>query len=467
MGMKYLFSAVLLIALSAITTFAQPTYSLEAEQRFRSALDAFESGEFTKAFSGFQDVYEKQPLHLKSTAAYLMAAKALFQLGEHSRVITLLGEFLNLYATSSYREEAYHMMTASQHAMQSIQMEEKSFRLGIALPVAQSSVTRSLFKGILLSVEAHNRWSDSKIKIIFRDTGNSPEGASVATNSLIDEGVSVIIGPLFSEQVDAVAKVTEKHEVVLIAPLATDIGITSPYTHVFQVNTTTVERGRAIARESIDYLNLTEIGIITESGSDPSQEIAQGFIEELNLRDLTPIFIYEVESLVDWTRLPNLIEQNALAAAQAILFAIDQDNENQSSRNVHDGVNSIGQAGYQPYILAPYSFQSLALYELQTQIRAFFVNPYYENDLRAEVHTFIRDFKESYQGINPDQFAYIGYDVMQMLLDSFRGDGIFVDQIMNTPVYDGVRLRIRFEDHRRNTGMYFFEQTPIGPQLIR
>ncbi|MCY4170436.1 MAG: ABC transporter substrate-binding protein [Bacteroidetes bacterium] len=448
-------------------TNAQPIYSSDGELGFKSAIDAFESADYALAFSQFQDVYQIQPEHFKTTVAGVMAAKSLYQLENYSQVIALLSEFLEVYSTSRYREVALQIMAAAEFEMQSMQRDSASIRLGVALPLDQLNVTRSLLQGILLSVRQYNRFSEPKIKIIFRDTNASPEGTLIAIRSLVDEGVIAVIGPLFSEHVDAAARVTEQFEVPLIAPLATDDGVTSGHNYVFQVNATPAERGRAIARESIDYLKVTQIGIITESESTQSHLVAQGFTEELNSHGLSSVFNLDVESSVDWARLPLIVHQDTLASAQAILFSVDHDNESQAARHVQDGVNSIGQIGLRPYILGPYSFQSLNLESLRTQISAFFVDTYYENDLRVTAQTFIRDFKESNNGLPPDLFAYIGYDIMEMLSNSFDYDAPLFKHLVNAPPYEGIRLRIHFGDHRKNTGMYLFEQTPIGPQLIR
>ena len=468
--MKFCLTALLIVLFALISDsriYAQPAYSMEAEQRFRSALETFEAGRYASAFLEFQTVYLEQPQHLKTTTAYLMAAKSLYRLGDYNRVIPLLSEFMDLFPTSGYHQEASRIIAASRLGMQRRLVDENAFQLGIALPLKESRVTTPLVRGILLSVEAYNRVSDSKVRVIFRDTGTSPEGAATATSSLADQGVTAIIGPLFSEQVKAAALVTERHDIALIAPLATDAGITAGHNYVFQVNATAEERGRAIARASIDYLSLTKIGIITESRSAQSQEVAKGFIEELYLRGFSPLFTFEVESSIDWSRLPILIDQDTLASTEAVLFSIDYHNENQAARHVQDGINSIGQAGLQPYILGPYSFKSLNLVRLQTQITAYFVDPYYDNDRRVQSHRFIESFKQSNNGSHPDQFAHIGYDMMEMLLGSIEKGGVLVDQILYAPLYDGVMLRIHFGGHHRNSGMYFFEHTPIGPQLIR
>ena len=446
---------------------AQPTSVSDTEQVFQSALDAFESGDYSGAYVQFRDVYERERVQKKTTAAYLMAGKSLHRLGEYLRAIQLMDEFQDRYPNSRYFAEATRLIAVARRDIQYAQWNDNAIRLGLALPLSSGelAITRSIFSGVQLAVDAYNRRNEQKVKIIFRDTGNTSGGARFAASSLVEEGVSVIIGPLFSEQVHTAARVTEQNGTVLIAPLATDKTLTEGRHYVFQANATLSERGRAIARQAIEYLSLEAIGIVEEAGNDVSREMAQGFIEELAASGLTPSFTYKVGSSFDWSRLSQLIGRDSLSAAEGIFFSVYHDNQREASRLVQSGVSSIQSTGLTPYILGPSPWFSLNIDRLGTAMRVFYVGVDYQNT-RMEARRFIRAYRQSHEGVDPDQLAYIGYDITGLLLENLGQGGDLADHLLNAPLYEGVRMRIQFGEKRHNTALYLFEHTPIGPQLV-
>ncbi len=450
-------------------SLAQPIASPEADQAFQVALRAFESQDYALAFYGFRDVYELEPVHLRTTAAYLMAGKSLYRLGNYLPAIELLEDFGTQYPTSRYLSEASSLIIASRTALQRVEFEDHAIRIGLALPLSPNEfdVTRSIYQGVELAVDSYNLQNDQKIKIIFRDTGDSSEGARSAVSALIDHGVSAIIGPLYSDQVNAVAPVTEAGQTVLIAPLATEGDLTLERNYVFQVNTTLAERGRSIANQAIDYLNLKNLGIVVESGDDVSIEMAHGFIEELDAHGFQPTFTYEVTSSSDWARLAQLIQIDSLSTVDGIYFSVYHDNQNEASRFIQDAVSSLGHTRLRPYILGPSAWHSLNLARLGTSLAAFYVDVYYLSEKKMDVRRFIRAYMEAYDGIEPDRLAYVGYDVAGMLLENLVRGGTLRENLMNASLYEGVGIRIQFGEERRNTALYLFEHTPGGAQLVR
>lgn len=462
--------SVLCIAVVVLSSAiqAQPVRSPDAEQEFQVALNAFESGDYASAFYGFRNVYERIPVHVKTTAAYLMAGKSLYRNGDYLAAIQLLGEFQTQYPTSQYTEASERLQVMAQRDLQRVAFNENAVRLGLALPLTASefAVTQSLFRGVRFAVDSYNREQDQKVKIVFRDTQDSSSGARSAVNALLEEEVAAIIGPLFSEQVLTVARMTEQNQTVMVAPLATDPSLTEGRRNLFQVNATLAERGRFIARQAITYLNLKDIGIVTEAGSDVSQEMARGFKQELAQNGITPQFTYEVKSTFDWSRLPQLIGRDILSGVEGIYFSVYRDNESEASRFIQDGVNSLYQAALNPAVLGPSAWHSLNLDQLGGQIKVFYSDVYYSSENRMSIHRFTQAYKESNQGAEPDRLAHIGYDVTRFLLNHLTRGGSLTDHLLGAPLYEGIVMRIQFGEQRRNTAMYLFEHTPGGAQLI-
>ena len=459
---------LLITAKIACIAEAQPVRSAGAEEGFQIALRAFESENYEYAFFLFKSVYDQVPEHTRTTAAYLMAGKSLHRHGDHGAVIELLEKFMTQYPTSSYRDEASSLIARAQRDLQDIRTNRNTIQLGLALPLSpdEFATTRSIFRGILLAVDAYNLQNDRKIRLVFRDTEKSPEGARSAVTSLLDEDVAAIIGPLFSEQVDAATLVTEPKQVVMIAPMATSSTLTDGRNYVFQMNATLDDRGRFIARQALEFMSLTDIGVVTEAGNETSEEMTQGFIAELEEYGLSPSFVHEVTSSIDWSRLPHVIGRDTLSAAEAIYFSVDRSN---TSGFIENAIRSIVQERLRPYtyVLGPTRWKPLNLGTLGSRVTVFYVDNYYENSKRMNALRFIQAYKKANKDVEPNRFAYIGYDIAGMLLENLGKEDFLVDHLLDAPLYEGVGMRIQFGTDRRNTAHYLFEHMPDGPQPVR
>ncbi|MGH6870001.1 MAG: penicillin-binding protein activator [Rhizomicrobium sp.] len=92
-------------------------------------------------------------------------------------------------------------------------------RVGLLLPFSNgSAATRALAQSMLKAAElalydAHN----PNIILITADEGGSPDAAANGARSLLSQGVEIIIGPLFSGSVTAVAPIARDRGVPVIA----------------------------------------------------------------------------------------------------------------------------------------------------------------------------------------------------------------------------------------------------------
>lgn len=99
-------------------------------------------------------------------------------------------------------------------------------RIGVLLPFSNgSATTRALAESLLKSAElalfeSHNR----NLLLLSADEGSGGSDAVAGARSLLAEGAEVIVGPLFSQSVTAIAPMTRDHAVPVIA-FSTDRGV--------------------------------------------------------------------------------------------------------------------------------------------------------------------------------------------------------------------------------------------------
>lgn len=104
-------SVLLAVLVSAAGALAQPVRrSAEAERRFLDAVELFRRAEYRAAAAAFGTLAESAPPHHRSTAAAVMRAKALLQMGENLEASRALREFLAAHPSSTYVPDAEYML---------------------------------------------------------------------------------------------------------------------------------------------------------------------------------------------------------------------------------------------------------------------------------------------------------------------------------------------------------------------
>ena len=98
-------------------------------------------------------------------------------------------------------------------------MNTEPVRVGLLLPFSASSdaaqkVAAAMFDAAQLAVFDAG---DQRFLLIPKDTKGNPEGAAAAARSALADGAEIVLGPLFSESVEAAARVTRAAETLEVA----------------------------------------------------------------------------------------------------------------------------------------------------------------------------------------------------------------------------------------------------------
>ena len=446
---------------------AQPTSDPEAEALFHSALTSFEAEEYLQAYRGFYSVYERTPEHIKTTAALLMAGKALFRLGDYMSCIDLLDEFKRKYSTSSYLQEAERILEYARLELRKADIQSNAVRIGVVLPFFGSNrdLTQSLFNGIRLAVEEHNSRGGSFVQLIFKDTQHTAGGARAAVAALIAEGVTAIIGPLFSQEVLAAARVAERAGVVMVAPMATDADITRGRSYVFQVNATLEDRGRYMARTAMNDLGLSTFGVVAEGGNHISMAMARGFMEEATRLGATVVFNEVLPSSTDWLRLPEIVGDEQLYGLEAMYLSVHRGSEQDVARVVQGILPRLGRIPSPPHILGASAWHEVDLGVFSERLSVSYVDVFHVSDLNNDVRNFRQAYRRLSRGATPGRLAYVGYDVARVLLQHVGGREALASRLRGAPLYTGLATRIHFDERQRNASLFLFHHSPNGGVL--
>ncbi|MDE3058238.1 MAG: ABC transporter substrate-binding protein [Bacteroidota bacterium] len=94
-------------------------YNDFAETQFLIGTRQFAQKDFAGAYSTFQKIFFQKPYNQRTTAAMLMGAKALYRQRQYYPSVQLLKNFLNLFPSSLYVEDAHYTIGIDEYALSS------------------------------------------------------------------------------------------------------------------------------------------------------------------------------------------------------------------------------------------------------------------------------------------------------------------------------------------------------------
>lgn len=178
-----LYRSIIWIQLVVVSLRAGPAnaqeygYSADAEAQFATGLQHFSEHRFREAASLFESLHARFPIHQRTTAAFVMAAKAFFRLQEYTRVREITEEFLKEYPTSSYRSDALYLL-----GMNSLMFERNDAALEYFLASVTGANDASLRRdaGQMAESVAIQRVAFSELERLFHRTEGGSKKAYLA-----------------------------------------------------------------------------------------------------------------------------------------------------------------------------------------------------------------------------------------------------------------------------------------------
>lgn len=431
----------------------------DAEQVFADALEAFEQGEYAMAGRLFGIVRSAYDLHRKTTAALLMEAKALYREGDFEEAVERADLLESEFPSSSYVEAVRRLREMAEEGLErGIPLPRD---LGILLPLDgnDAPLAQALFTGVRIAVDEHNaQHPDRPVRMIFRNTGGDSTRAAGAVEELALLGVQAVIGPLYSSEAVVSAGAAERAGVVLVAPLATDEGVSSGKRYVFQANPTIVMRGRLMARFAARSLRLDDFGVIAERDRDGvSERMAQGFVEEAALEERAVRYDTLLASQAAWSRLSETLPRSTILSASAVympivsgesLARIDAAMGSFESMRLGERIRVLGNGDWR---LAPNAMRA-------SRYATTYADDFYVDGDDPALRAFAAQYRELSDAEPEGRLAITGYDVARFLLPLLADDSeeALADRVRSAPLREGLGTRIDFEGGNVNAAMFWF-----------
>ena len=441
------------LLLASVAASAQPALAdviPGAEAAFQNALASYRVGDYAEAERLFSRAADEFGYNERTTAATLMAAKAAYAEGDFDRAVAAATRLIAQYPESRYLEPARDVLALA--AQGGPGGRGLPFDLGIVLPVGgvDGYLGQALFNGIRIAVDEHNEGSAGRpVRMVFRDSGGSGEGARLAVEGVVVEGADGIIGPLFSDEAETAGAAAEAAGVVLLAPLATDEAVSQGRRYVFQANPTFPARGRAMARYAVGRLSLDRLGVASQRGT-LGADMAGAFATEARRLGARVSFEESLASAEDWEDLDREVGASALQGVDAVYLPVTG---RDAPRYAADALRSLDALNRAPRPLGNTEWEGLSSSTSRaTRLGAVFTQDFFVAPGAADA--FGRRYR-ALAGIGQDRLSLIGYDLARFLLRQIgNSETNLGDAIRQAAQFDGVGHRFEFNGGQINEALF-------------
>lgn len=339
------------------------------------------------------------------------------------------------------------------------------YNIGVVLPEfdfdsPEYEIPQHLYYGIQLAVEQFNRENaEQKAFITYQSTnaGKSPE--EIVADFVFNQGVDVIIGPLFSQIAKPFSDLAEQYEIPMVLPLANADSLDLYNNYVFQLNPAFGTQGKIMARKAIE-LGYDTLGVIAESRSlgapaarafRHEAERLGGYIEYYfeedleslgyDIRDYTQFFTTDTLDSVDMVKAVYAPFTGTIA--QTLIESMLTDLEAMRSE-----VAIFGSEEWQEINIEARRLDSTQLY---------FSRSFDVDTSTTNAREFISEFRIRFQ-TDPNQFAYIGYDAAYIILDQLsfiKNPAYLRDYLRRLKGYKGLSIDVSFNGTHVNEAIGF------------
>jgi branched-chain amino acid transport system substrate-binding protein len=114
-------------------------------------------------------------------------------------------------------------------------------------------------------------------RMLWEDTGGTPDGATGALERLADQGASLVIGPFTTDEAVSAGTLARSLGVPLVVPAATGAGVTEPGGWAVRLCYEDADAGRALAEWAASDAKLQRLALVIDLESAYSLGLAEAF----------------------------------------------------------------------------------------------------------------------------------------------------------------------------------------------
>lgn len=291
---------------------------------------------------------------------------------------------------------------------------------------------RSVFQGAQIAVEEINATggvNGFRLVLNFQDSKGDPKTAVTLYDKLVDNGMKVLLGGVFSDETEALMPIATQDGLLTISPTSSQSDVLGTAGNGFRICFSDVRLGTIAANFIADNRLATKVAVLWSDDVFGGKEQAEAFQSTFEDRGGT-VELYEIAEEepvnvpTDYSTVVTSLQKNppemiylALSPAEskAFLKAYEWDGALSS-------VKIIGSSGLEGL---------LERAEAPTMLEGMMVaTSFVSNDSSPLVQNFVSAYEEAYNA-TPDRYAADGYDAVYAIAEALRKAGITPENVDN------------------------------------
>jgi ABC-type branched-subunit amino acid transport system substrate-binding protein len=349
-------------------------------------------------------------------------------------------------------------------------------RVAVVLPLSGDlqSFGKEIYNGAVIAADMYRGSSGKDIDVQPFDSKGDPINAARIVRELSDSPYDVVVGPLTSEESSVASATLSCGDLPLVAPAATQAGLTLLSETSFQLSPNIELQGTQMAWYAFNNLHADSAAIITSTTPDDVL-MSQAFANRFRQLGGTVVAIeYYRQRDQDFGAYIRDIKAMLLGLQEDSTFFINDRGDTLDPDGIPARLDCMfipGRAQQLRQLLPQINFYNLqatylgsdgwgdeSVYKLGDQItkNAVFPSPFLQTGTSDEYVKFSAAYDSRY-GERPQRLSALGYDAVHLATLAVDSGGIprqgLVDQMKKTFNYEGAAGIVTFGEQRENVAM--------------
>ncbi len=366
----------------------------------------------------------------------------------------------------------------------------RELEIALVLPLSGElqSFGQEIYNGAVIAAEAYRSETGRSVEIASYDSKGEPvEAARILTELAKSTSTQVVIGPLTSDESLVSSAVLNCSSLPMIAPAATQAGLTRLSLTSFQLAPNIELEGITLAEYAIRKMQADSVAIISSTAADHLR-MTRAFAERFKSLGGTVVAVeYYRPRDTDFGVYIRDIKAILLGLPADSAFYINADGDTLAPDVVPAYIDCLfmpGDAKQLRQLLPQVHFYNLngfylgsdgwgdnVVYKLGDDITkgAVFSSPFLEGR-RSEQYMKLAAAYDSRYGSPPQRLSALGFDATNLVFGAVSGNRVTRDDVLNglklVNGYEGASGVISFGEHRENIEMPLYRIESERPVLL-
>ena len=271
----------------------------------------------------------------------------------------------------------------------------------------------SVKQGVELAIKEINAAGGiggQQIELSFQDSQGDPESAANAYGKLMDWGMQLSLGGVFSGETATVVAAAKDDDIILLTPSGSSDAILEGNDKAFRVCFNASYQGVAAADFVVEHKLADKVAVLYQSDYDYSVGLYEAFKAECEAKNIQ---IVEVQTFTESTKTDFTTQINKLLDADVKVIFIPIYAEpastflTQAKGKFGDDVYFFGADGLDGIL-------GKVAQDVTIADNVLMLTPFAADSTEADIQAFVKAYQEAYKS-TPDQFAADGYDAIYIL----------------------------------------------------